>query len=154
MSYTHYPSSKAVQSLLLRVSKVGSHFLYVSKVQKEKPHPQSLKCIKQLKVMCNKSESLHLFEDVEKDLTERFTWWEVDDKGNIKFKGHTKTSISAEDLVIGNLLTHVLSRKRNENEESANSEFYFAFMLALKRAGYKKITIDIENLHNPIITER
>lgn len=100
------------------------------------------------------SNSWKLFDNVEEDLKDNFTWWIVDERGNITYKGHTGVYISIESLTSGNMLSHIFSKVRNETEALANSEFYFAFLKALENAGYKRIIIDVTNIHNPIIFEK
>lgn len=82
-----------------------------------------------------------------------FKWWSVDEHGNISYKGHSKAFISSENLTNGNQLTHQMSRLRSEEEKEANAEFYFAYLEALRNAGYKKITIDVTNIHASIFAE-
>lgn len=93
-------------------------------------------------------------ENVEDALSEQsLKWWSVDEHGNISYKGHSKAFISSENLTNGNQLTHQMSRLRSEEEKEANAEFYFAYLEALRNAGYKKITIDVTNIHAPIFAE-
>lgn len=105
--------------------------------------------------MCNSNDELgwKLFDDLEKDLDDNLKWWDVDENGNIQYKGGTKSSISADNLTQCNYLTHVLKKVRPDAEKDANAEFYFAYLRALKNVGFKKITIDVCNLHAPIIYE-
>lgn len=105
--------------------------------------------------MCNSNDEQgwKLFDDLEKDLEDNLKWWDVDENGNIQYKGSTKSSISADQLTQCNYLTHVLTRVRPDAEKDANAEFYFAYLRALKNVGFKKITIDVCNLHAPIIYE-
>ncbi len=100
--------------------------------------------------MCEKWK---LFENIEEDLSDKLKWWEVDENGNINYKGFTKTSIPVSEWEKSNVLTHNMKKDRAKGEEKANAEFYYAFMQAVKNAGYKKITIDVCNIHNPIIFE-
>ena len=53
----------------------------------------------------------------------------------------------------GNQLVQQMSKSRNEEEKEANAEFYFAYIEALRNAGYKKMTIDVTNIHAPIVAE-
>lgn len=93
-------------------------------------------------------------DDVKDALSEQsFKWWTVDESGNISYKGHSKAFISSENLTTENQLTHQMSRLRSEEEIGANAEFYFAYLEALRNAGYKKITIDVTNIHALILAE-
>lgn len=86
------------------------------------------------------------FEDFE-DALKQFKHWEVDSDGNIQYLGHTKTKISREELTVGNLLTHFLCKVL---DEGATQEFYFAFLQALKNAGYTRLEIDLTDIHKNI----
>lgn len=106
--------------------------------------------------MCDTEDlsSRQLYEDIEKTLNDDFTWWDVDKDGNITYKGHTKTFIDATRLTESTLLYHTLTRVRNGAEKEANSEFFFAYMRALKNAGYKKIVIDVcDSLYDVTVTK-
>ena len=104
--------------------------------------------------MCEIKEGWKLFNNLEEDLKDEFTWWRVDEYGNISYKGHAHFDIDIDNLRIGNKLTHIFSKVRDEKEVLANSEFYFAFMKAVKNAGYTNITIDVTNLHKQILFEK
>lgn len=97
--------------------------------------------------MCNSNDGLgwRLFDDLENDLSDSLNWWDVDPKGNIQYKGGTKSTIKVGDLAKYNYLTHILKKVRSDAEKNANAEFYFAYLRALKNAGFKKITIDVCN---------
>lgn len=128
---------------------LGSHFfLYVltKNIKSSKPHSLSRECTN-FKIMCNSNDGLgwRLFDDLENDLSDSLNWWNVDPKGNIQYKGGTKSSIKAGDLTKCNYLTHILKKVRPDAEKNANAEFYFAYLRALKNAGFKKITIDVCN---------
>lgn len=98
--------------------------------------------------------SYNPMDNVEETLSEKsLRWWTVDERGNIFYNGHTKTVISANDLANGNQLVLQMSKSRNEEEKEANAEFYFAYIEALRNAGYKKITIDVTNVHASITVE-
>lgn len=92
------------------------------------------------------SLEFRLFDDVENDL-HQFKYWDVDSDGNIKYLGHTKTPISKDQLTKGNLLTHYLM---NKLEDGASAEFYFAFIQALRNAGYTSMTIDLTDIFKSI----
>lgn len=98
--------------------------------------------------------SYNPMDNVEETLLEKsLKWWNVDEHGNISYNGHTKTVISSNDLANGNQLVQQMSKSRNEEEKEANAEFYFAYIEALCNAGYKKMTIDVTNIHAPIVAE-
>ena len=95
----------------------------------------------------DKDLGFRLFDDVESDL-QLHPHWEVDSDGNIQYLGNTKTKITPEQLTVGNLLAHVLSTK--VLDEGATQEFYFAFIQALKNAGYTKMEIDLTDINKSI----
>lgn len=90
-----------------------------------------------------------IFDDIEEAL-KPFKWWKVDEKGNITYLGSPKREIPAEKLTHRNWLSHLLSKKLDEN---AASEFYFAFLTALRNAGYSSLTIDTHDIHASIQTK-
>lgn len=93
-----------------------------------------------------------LFEDLYGDLTPLYSSaWEVMDDGCICYKGHSGFVIEANALTCGNRLTEVLSKVLEI--DNATTQFYFAFLQALKNAGYSSITIDLNNLHKSIIAK-
>lgn len=93
-----------------------------------------------------------MFEDIEEDLSPIYSSaWEVMDNGRICYKGHSGFVIEANALTSGNRLTEVLSKVFEI--DNATTQFYFAFMQALKNAGYSSITIDLSNLHNSIVAK-
>ena len=94
----------------------------------------------------DKDLGFRLFDDVE-EVLKPFKHWEVDAEGNIQYLGYTKTKISKDDLTVGNLLTHFLSKAL---DEGAPQEFYFAFLQALKNAGYTRMEIDLTDIHKSI----
>lgn len=90
-----------------------------------------------------------LFEDLYGDLTPLYSSaWEVMDDGCICYKGHSGFVIESNALTHGNRLTEILSKTLEI--EDATSHFYFAFVQALKNAGYSTITIDLDDLHKSI----
>lgn len=97
--------------------------------------------------MCNSNDELgwKLFDNLENDLSDNLKWWDIDENGNIQYKGGTQSSINASDLTKCNYLTHVLKKVRSDAEKDANAEFYYAYLWALKNAGFKKVTIDLCN---------
>lgn len=97
-------------------------------------------------------DDFKLFENIEEDLSPIYSSaWEVMDDGCICYKGHPKFVIDAKSLAHGNKLTEVLSKVLDKG--NATALFYFAFMQALKNAGYSTITIDLNGLHKPIIVK-
>ena len=88
----------------------------------------------------NKNE-FRIFDDMEGALKDNFEFWEVDEEGNITCKSHTY-EISKERLGEMNWLSHMLKK----NEKSKEKEFYFAYIKALKNAGYKSIVIDLNDI--------
>lgn len=74
--------------------------------------------------------------------------WEVAKDGKITYKGHTGTVIEANVLTTGNRLTEVMSKVLDIDK--ANEQFYFAFLQALKNAGYSKLTIDLNDIHKSV----
>lgn len=97
-------------------------------------------------------DGFNQFEDIEGDLTPKYSSaWDVKPDGCICYKGHSRFVIEANALTCGNRLTEVLSKILEIN--NATTQFYFAFMQALKNAGYTSITIDLNNLHRSIIAK-
>lgn len=92
------------------------------------------------------SLGFRLFDDVENDL-HQFKYWDVDSDGNIKYLGYTKTQINKDQLTKGNLLTHYLMK---DLDDGASKEFYFAFVQALRNAGYTSMTIDLTDIFKSI----
>ena len=101
--------------------------------------------------------SYNPMDNVEETLSEKsLKWWNVDEHGNISYNGHTKTVISSNDLANGNQLVQQMSKSRNEEEKEAyihHAGLVLAYIEALRNAGYKKMTIDVTNIHAPIVAE-
>lgn len=95
----------------------------------------------------NKNE-FRIFDDMEDALEDNFEFWEVDEEGNITSKSSTY-EIPKERLDEMNWLSHILQK----NEKSREKEFYFAYIKALKNAGYKSIVIDLNDINNLEITK-
>ena len=95
----------------------------------------------------NKNE-FRIFNDMEDALEDNFEFWKVDEEGNITSKSSTY-EISKERLDEMNWLSHILQK----NEKSREKEFYFAYIKALKNAGYKSIVIDLNDINNLEITK-
>ena len=94
------------------------------------------------------------FSNLDDDLqNNEFQFWTVADNGDIGRPDRTDIQIPKEKLLSQNWLTHVIAKERHPNTDSAEKEFYFVLMEALRRAGYKRITINLENLYEPIIGE-
>ena len=84
--------------------------------------------------------------NIEDALNATYKFWEIDDNGNI-IRLHQESYIIEKDrLTELNWLNHIL----NKYDENAGNEFYFVFMEALKKAGYKTLTIDLEDSLNKI----
>ncbi len=88
-------------------------------------------------------------ELIEKALSSDFDFWNLDEEGNISKKG-MRYELPSDRLTEYNWLNHILP----QNDKSTEKEFYFVYIEALKRAGYKKITIDLEDPNNPIIASK
>mgnify|MGYP007069951139 FL=1 len=75
--------------------------------------------------------------------------WETKDDGEIVYKGTAIASpktIPVSDLPIMTNLSHMLSKFQTDGcEDGVN--FYFAYLTALRNAGYKELTIDLSNIH-------
>lgn len=99
------------------------------------------------------SDESHPFDDVDEDLINDFKYWTIGVNGDIGRPDREDVQISKEELLSQIWLTHVIKKERHHNTDSAESEFYSVFMEALKRAGYKKIILDVEDLYAPIIAE-
>lgn len=72
-----------------------------------------------------------------------FTFWDVDNKGNIS-KKDKNYEIPCDRLTELNWLEQVIKK----NELTAEQEFYYVFMVALKNAGYSQITINLNDPFN------
>jgi len=86
-------------------------------------------------------------DDLEKELLQDFGNWELTEDGSIIYNGKAigYKKISQEDLAdIG--LTHMLQKGWSGNEKDAK-DFYFVYLEALRRAGYKEFTIDLNDIH-------
>lgn len=104
--------------------------------------------------MKNEQGESHPFDDIENDLAPNFEFWTISDKGDILYKGRDYISIPSEDLLSMNWLSQEIKKERSPNSKSAESEFYFVFIEALRRAGYKTITIDVTDEAAPIVGEK
>lgn len=81
-----------------------------------------------------------IFDKINDVFNETFKFWNVDEEGNI-FRKDYHYEIPSEHLTIMNWLNQVMSK----NEKTAESEFYFAFVEALRRAGFKRLIINLED---------
>lgn len=93
-------------------------------------------------------------DNIEKALDNDFKFWSITDDGDICRPDRSEIQIQAGELLDVNWLSQIIGKERVQNSKNAESEFYFVFMEALRRAGYKKITLDVENIHAPIIGEK
>ncbi len=87
-------------------------------------------------------------EMIDKVLSNELKYWTVDEQGDISRKDRNY-EISHQRLTDINWLDQILSK----NEKNAEQEFYFVFIEALRRAGYKTVTIDLENPTNKIVAK-
>ena len=78
----------------------------------------------------------------------QFGNWEVKDDGEILYHG---SEIAVKEIPAIGLenthLTQMLSKFRGGKNDDA-AEFYFAYLEALKKAGYQSLTIDLTRIHN------
>lgn len=81
-------------------------------------------------------------------ISTKLEFWSVDEFGNMK--GKYGQNISCDDLTFQNWLDHYLVKEEN----SLSKEFYFAFIEALKNAGFKKLIIDLKAPAHPITAEK
>lgn len=93
-------------------------------------------------------------ENIDETLSDDFKFWTVSEKGDIGRPDRREVIISAEELLDTNWLSHEISKERILNSKAAEAEFYFVFMKALRNAGYKRITLDVEDIHAHIIGEK
>lgn len=79
--------------------------------------------------------------------TDNFGKWEVKDDGRLIYHGE---GIAERDFppscLMGQNLTHMLSKHWGEHSKDA-VDYYFAYLRALRNAGYKSLTIDLTNIH-------
>lgn len=93
-------------------------------------------------------------DNIDDALSGDFNFWTVSEKGDIGRPDRSDVQISAEELLTDNWLFQMIDKERKAGSRSAEAEFYFVFMEALRRAGYKKITLDVEDIHAPISGEK
>lgn len=86
--------------------------------------------------------------DVEEIFSPQFGNWEVRDDGEILYHGNEIAIKEIPAIGLGNAhLTHMLSKFRGGKSDDA-AEFYFAYLQALRNAGYKSLTIDLAHIYN------
>ena len=105
--------------------------------------------------MCN-SENLEVrtvdFSDsnfFNKVITNNFEYWDIDELGNILRK-EDNYPIEHHRLLVHNWLDQIIKK----NGSNAEQEFYFVFLEALERAGYKKLIIDLKDPLHSISVEK
>lgn len=82
----------------------------------------------------------NVYDKFKETFNEKFNFWDVDEVGNIVRKDQSY-EIGCERLTEMNWLNQVIRK----NEKTAESEFYFAFVEALRRAGFKRLIINLED---------
>ncbi|MCF0220380.1 MAG: hypothetical protein HUK14_11415 [Muribaculaceae bacterium] len=106
--------------------------------------------------LCQEVGGYNPLEDVDNALTDGdFKFWQVDDKGNIKYIPDGNMYVMADELAAENWLDHYL-RKADLNNGGipALKEFYSVYMYALRVSGFKSITIDVQNPIQIISSEK
>lgn len=93
-------------------------------------------------------------DNLDEALDNDFKFWSITDNGDICRPDRSEIQIQASELLDVNWLSHIIGKGRVPDSKNAESEFYFVFMEALHRAGYKRIMLDVENIHAPIIGEK
>ena len=101
--------------------------------------------------MNDSSESSSPFEDIEDTLSNDFQFWRVAENGDISRSDREYIEITSQHLLEQNWLTIEMEKERHRGTANAEREFYFAYIEALRRAGYKKIIIDVRDIYAPII---
>lgn len=86
-----------------------------------------------------------LFEEVEKDISPIYGNWEVKENGNLVYNGDgVKNILEVDRANLSSIdVHHVMSRKWKNYEDACN--FFLAYLESLRNAGYKFITIDLQN---------
>ena len=84
--------------------------------------------------------------NIEDALNATYKFWKIDDNGNIRRLFQEDYIIEKDRFTEMNWLNHILGKY----DENAGNEFYFVYMEALKKAGYKTLTIDLEDSLNKI----
>lgn len=84
--------------------------------------------------------------ELEEVFTQDFGNWEVKDDGSIIYKGNSLgTKSFPKEKLKWSDLTQMLGKVYKDYKDAR--DYYFAYLEALKRAGYKKMTIDLTNIH-------
>lgn len=81
-------------------------------------------------------------------ISTKLEFWNVDEFGNMC--GKYGQEIPCDRLTEQNWLNHYLVKE----EKTLSKEFYFAFIEALKNAGYKKLIINLKDPMHPISVEK
>ena len=80
--------------------------------------------------------------------TPQFGNWEVQEDGNLLYHG---TELGIKEIPANALenesLTQMFGKFRGGKSEDA-ANFFFAYLEALKKAGYLSLMIDLTNIHN------
>lgn len=90
-------------------------------------------------------EGFRLFKDIEKDISPIYGNWEIEENGNLVYNGDGIKSIreiGKAELPNVNLV-HIMSRVWKNHEDA--QAFFLAYLEALRNAGYKSLTIDLQN---------
>lgn len=90
-----------------------------------------------------------IFDDIEDVISNKFDYWDVDDKGNITYKPNPNVYIRSEDLTNENYMYHQINKER-DGKYKAGCEFFYAYLEALRNAGIEEITIDVKHPSNLI----
>ncbi|MCR4613453.1 MAG: hypothetical protein K5778_05575 [Bacteroidaceae bacterium] len=90
-------------------------------------------------------DDFRLFEDVEKDLSPIYGNWEVKENGNLVYNGNGIASIKEIDKTqLPSIdVFHVMNKVWKNSEDARN--FFLSYMVALRNAGYKTLSIDLQN---------
>lgn len=83
--------------------------------------------------------------DVEEVLIPDFGNWEVKDDGGMLYCG---TKIGIKEIPASCLKNEHLTQMLGKFAEEESAQFYFAYLQALKNAGFKSMTIDLAQIHN------
>ena len=93
-------------------------------------------------------------DNIDEALENGFEFWSVTENGDICRYDRSEIQITADRLLETNWLTQEIGKTRKPDSKTAESEFYFVYIEALRRAGYKKITLDLENIHSAMVGEK
>lgn len=89
-------------------------------------------------------------ENLEDALCPNYGNWQLTDDGEIVYQGQ-EIGYEGRIIPVGELsnvhLTHMLGKFRGGQSDDA-AQYYFVYLEALRRAGFKKLTIDLDNIHN------